>query len=200
MAAKGWGTQSQSPLVPPTPLVLPGSQLLLKHGGSTPPPHKRTLFSLPSHFGPPFHLSCEHSSVFSWVYAFRVKSRVLQLPLETAGLSEAMGSRASYPPGGGEGKRNCMHRRSQRTVSSACASWVLCSFLLFETNKLNMFRLLSIHHPSSCLCRPSLPSSSHSLAHFLLHLTSEFIQQIFTSTDSRAAPIAKPPLWISPFL
>ena len=32
------GTQSQSPLVPPTPLVMPGSQLLPKHGGSTPPP------------------------------------------------------------------------------------------------------------------------------------------------------------------
>lgn len=182
---------------------MPGSHLLPKHGGSTPdPPTRGPSFLFQATLGHPF-ISCVNILQFSMGLRFQGQKQSLAAPPRNCGpqnLLEAMGSRASYPPGGGEGKRNCMHRRSQRTVSSACASWVLCSFLLFETNKLNMFRLLSMHHPSSCLCRPSLPSSSHSLAHLLLHLTSEFIQQIFTSTNSRAAPIAKPPLWISPFL
>lgn len=55
VAAKGWGTQSQPPLVPPTPLVMPGSQLLLKHGGSTPgPPTRGPSFLFQATLGHPF--------------------------------------------------------------------------------------------------------------------------------------------------
>ena len=55
VTAKGWGTQSQSPLVPPTPLVMPGSQILPKHGGSTSePPTRGPSFLFQATLGHPF--------------------------------------------------------------------------------------------------------------------------------------------------
>ena len=108
VAAIGWGTQSQSPLVPPTPLVMPGSQILPKHRGSaSETPTRGPSFLSQATLGHPF-ISLVNILLFSHGFRLSGSKQSLEAPpgiCRPQSLLEAMGGRTSYPPGVGEEKR-----------------------------------------------------------------------------------------------